>query len=632
MGCVNIYKNIKFSLILILLFFICVGSISASEIDDNTDININSNVNDMELNTVSEGNDLSDSNEKVDSNNDSTPVEEQTVEKITPKKTSITVVSTSVARNNYLKFYIKDNESVGLSGVKSNVKINGATYSVTTNSKGLGQLKLSLTADKYYSTVIKFVGNDFYLSSSKSFTTKVIKTSTVLSVKSTTVIKGSYLYVILKDKNSKVLSNQKVYIKFNGKTYTKTTNSKGVASLLIKNAPAKTYTTKLTYKGNANYYSTSKSLKVKVVKDTTVLSVANTTVAKGKYLVVYLKTKSGKALASKKITININGKTFTKTTNSKGKASLLILSLTNGKTYTTTLKYKGNSFYKAASKKVGIKIGTVKTVIKSSNNTQGAIWVWGADLNNRDYNAFCKELASYNIKNIFLYVNEETISTKLPKLINAGKPYGVKVHAWYEVFHDDGWINPVYGSSVNQNVFNDRIALAKKIAKINGIGGIHLDYLRYPGDYGSQKKINAVTEFTRQLSVAVKKVNPNIILSAAVMPEIGKYNSKMTNNEYYYGQNITALAKYLDVICPMVYKGNYGQSSAWIKSTTAAFVKAINGNAKLWVGLQGYRSDNDETLLSISELTKDCNNALAGGADGIGLFRYTFTNIPSFKA
>ena len=618
MGCVNIYKNIKFSLILILLFFICVGSISASEIDDNTDININSNVNDMELNTVSEGNDLSDSNEKVDSNNDSTPVEEQTVEKITPKKTSITVVSTSVARNNYLKFYIKDNESVGLSGVKSNVKINGATYSVTTNSKGLGQLKLSLTADKYYSTVIKFVGNDFYLSSSKSFTTKVIKTSTVLSVKSTTVIKGSYLYVILKDKNSKVLSNQKVYIRFNGKTYTKTTNSKGVASLLIKNAPAKTYTTKLTYKGNANYYSTSKSLKVKVVKDTTVLSVANTTVAKGKYLVVYLKTSSGKALANKKISININGKTYTKTTNSKGKAYLFISNMAV-RTYTTTLKYKGNSYYYAKTLKVKIKV----LPIKLSKKTKGAIWLWGSDMGNVNF----RTLSKNGITNIFVYVNSVTPTFK--NFVKKANKYNIKVHAWFGVFHNSkGWVNPLTSKGkYNQKFFNSKINQILKFAKVKGIGGIHLDYLRYPANYGNMKKTKAVTEFTRQLNIAVKKVNPKIKLSASIMPEINQYNSKMTWNEYYYGQNVEELAKYLDIICPMVYKGNYRQSSAWIKSTTATFVEAANGNAEIWTGLQSYVSDSYPKRLSKDALTLDCQKALDGGASGIALFRWGFTNM-----
>ncbi len=618
MGCVNIYKNIKFSLILILLFFICVGSISASEIDDNTDININSNVNDMELNTVSEDNDLSDSNEKVDSNNDSAQVEEQTVEDITPKKTSITVVSTSVARNNYLKFYIKDDNGVGLSGVKSNVKINGATYSVTTNSKGLGQLKLSLTADKYYSTVIKFVGNDFYLSSSKSFTTKVIKTSTVLSVKSTTVIKGSYLYVILKDKNSKVLSNQKVYIRFNGKTFTKTTNSKGVASLLIKNAPAKTYTTKLTYNGDVDYYSVTKSFKLNVKKVSVVLSVANTTVAKGKYLVVYLKTSSGKALASKKVSININGKTYIKTTNSKGKASLFILNMAD-KTYTTTLKYKGNSYYYAKTLKVKIKV----LPIKLSKKTKGAIWLWGDDMGNVNF----RTLSKNGITNIFVYVNSVTPTFK--NFVKKANNYNIKVHAWFGVFHNSkGWVNPLTSKGkYNQKFFNSKINQILKFAKVKGIGGIHLDYLRYPGDYGNMKKTKAVTEFTRQLNVAVKKVNPKIKLSASIMPEIDQYNSAMTWNEYYYGQNVEELAKYLDIICPMVYKGNYGQSSAWIKSTTAAFVKSINGNAKLWVGLQGYVSDDNPSLLSVSALTTDYNNALAGGADGVGLFRFTTTRL-----
>ena len=670
----------------------------------------------MELNSISEPTDVNLGTEVVNS-----PNNPSVDNKTTPTKTSISVVNNTVVRNSYLKFYLKDNNGVGVSNEDVIVKINSKLFTVTTNSKGLGQLKISLTADKSYNTTINFTGDDYYSSVFKSFKTKVVKTNTTLSVKNTTVIKGKYLYVILKDKNSKVLANKKVYITFNGKTYTSTTNSKGVASLLIKYAPVKKYTTKLTFKGDANYYASTKSLKVTVKQISTFLTFKSLTVPKGDYLVTYLKDENRKALANKKVYVSIAGKSFTLTTNANGEAKLLILTLTPGKTYAATLKFKGNTYYSAVTSYVKVKIAKISTkltvasttvnkgdylvaylktkdgkaIAKASvyvtiNNknftlttdsngkaklliltlTKGktynttlkykgssiyssstknvairingtdvpefgySIWMWGADLNNANYNNVCKNLASKGINNIFLYVNEETIYTKLTKLIAAGKPYGIKVHAWFEVFHDSSWISPTTSDgSINQNVFNDRISLAKKIAKIDGIGGIHLDYLRYPGTCnGTTKKINAVNEFARQLSTAVKKINPNVILSAAVMPEIGKWDSKMTIDEYAYGQDIATLSKYLDVICPMVYKGNYGQSSAWIKSTTAAFVKAINGNAKLWVGLQGYRSDNDETLLSISELTKDCNNALAGGADGIGLFRYTFTNIPSFKA
>lgn len=433
--------------------------------------------------------------------------------------------------------------------------------------------------------------------------------------------------MVLKDKNSKVLANKKVYIKFKGKTFAKTTNSKGIASLKIT-FPVKYYKVKLYFKGDVSYYSSSKSLTIRVVKTSTVLSVKSTEVVKGSYLVVYLKTKDGKALSKKKVYIKINGKTYTKTTNSNGKVSLLIKSLSIGKTYKTTLRFKGNSYYYAKTKTMDIKICKAKALSKSTN---GAIWLWSSDMDNVNF----ADLSKNGIKNIFLFENGVSKSN-FNSWLSSANSHGLRVHIWFQCFHDaKGWVNPVDSNGdYNQDYFDIKINKAVKYAKMKGISGIHLDYLRYPGDYGSTKKINAVTEFTRQIASAIKKANPNIMLSASVMPEIGKYNSKMTSNEYYYGQDIGAISKYVDVVCPMVYKGNYGKNTAWIKSTTTAFVnavKAANGNVEIWTALQAYRSDDNPVRLSVSELILDCQAALDGGASGIGLFRLGLTNMINFS-
>ncbi len=106
------------------------------------------------------------------------------------------------------------------------------------------------------------------------------------------------------------------------------------------------------------------------------------------------------------------------------------------------------------------------------------------------------------------------------------------------------------------------------------------------------------------------------------------------SNVYYYGQNLTKMSEYVDVIVPMAYKGNYKKDRHWIKNTSSSFKKAIGGKAQLWVGLQAYRSDNDIRKWSKSALTKDIKYAFKGGADGIVLFRYgltRFVNIPKIK-
>ena len=101
------------------------------------------------------------------------------------------------------------------------------------------------------------------------------------------------------------------------------------------------------------------------------------------------------------------------------------------------------------------------------------------------------------------------------------------------------------------------------------------------------------------------------------------------SNKYYYGQDIPTLSKYLDVLIPMIYKGNYGSGTSWIKSTTAKFVKMSKG-AQVWTGIQSYRSDEDVTSLSSSELLKDYKAASSGGATGVVSFRWEISKLIDF--
>ncbi len=150
---------------------------------------------------------------------------------------------------------------------------------------------------------------------------------------------------------------------------------------------------------------------------------------------------------------------------------------------------------------------------------------------------------------------------------------------------------------------------------ISGVGGVHLDYIRYPGNaYQSPGATEAITGIVKRISEAVKSVNPEFLLSAALMPEKGV-------NAYYYGQDYTKLAEYLDVLIPMAYKGNYREGSSWIENVSA-YIKSKSLSAEVWTGLQTYRSDADVTPIPADELLGDINAALRGGADGYALFRY----------
>ena len=201
---------------------------------------------------------------------------------------------------------------------------------------------------------------------------------------------------------------------------------------------------------------------------------------------------------------------------------------------------------------------------------------------------------------------------------------GLKVHIWMQAFYNGKWINPVKDGVPDRSLFDEKIARAQSHAKIPGVAGIHLDDVRYPGTaFKTPGGTQAVSEFVRLAATRLHQTSPRLVVSAALMPET-------TSNEHYYGQDYAALSKHLDVVIPMIYKGNYKKTTSWIASTTKWYVKNSKG-AQVWAGLQGYKSDEDTTPLPTPEITADVKAALDAGAAGAVLFRWGVTNFVEVK-
>jgi hypothetical protein len=105
-----------------------------------------------------------------------------------------------------------------------------------------------------------------------------------------------------------------------------------------------------------------------------------------------------------------------------------------------------------------------------------------------------------------------------------------------------------------------------------------------------------------------------ILLSADLMPECDK-------NAYYYGQDYSKLAPYLNFLVPMIYKGNYNQNTAWIGTTTHYIVVHAMGKPVV-AGIQTYLSDTNPTPLPANELYNDIITAINNGSSGYVLFKY----------
>lgn len=301
----------------------------------------------------------------LSSSDSSIVAEEEEEEADVRNASSISVSSNSVVRGNSYAITLLDSNNAAASGKLVQFTLSGKTYNATTDSNGKASLSVSLAAGTYL-LKIYFAGDDALNGSTRTIDLKVTANTPSITVGSTTVIRGKYLYVYLKDKNGKAMANQKVTIKINGKTYEKTTNSNGRAALKIKLTGSK-YSTKVYFYKSGIYSAASKSFTLTISDNKPKITVANATVIRGKYLYVYLKDKSGSVMASKKVTIRINGKNYVKTTNSNGRAALKI-KLTGSK-YAAKVYFYKSGVYSYSSKSFTLNIANNKPSFTIANST-----------------------------------------------------------------------------------------------------------------------------------------------------------------------------------------------------------------------------------------------------------------------
>ena len=177
------------------------------------------------------------------------------------KTFSLKIVST-ISSSILVKYYkssskfkatFLDKNGAPLKNTKIKFTINGKTYNVKTNSKGVATLKINFKPGKYKITILNTKTNE------KKTNTVTIKT--IIKTKNKKVKKGkkiNFQAKILKT-NGKVAKKVTVKFKINKKIYKVKTNRKGIAKLNIKLKKGK-YTIITTYNG------LSVKNKVRVVK------------------------------------------------------------------------------------------------------------------------------------------------------------------------------------------------------------------------------------------------------------------------------------------------------------------------------------------------------------------------------
>lgn len=270
-----------------------------------------------------------------------------------------------------IKGILKDSEGNPISNTVVGYAVDGADANVTTNADG------SFEIDAKYGVriSIRYDGDDARLP---------IETSVILndvaSIRTGTVVLGSNFtqYAIeygagergqnftvqLKDANGNVLVNKTVLIGYNGKTLVRTTDGNGYATVQINLKDANRLTFAVAFLGDDEFAASMSVYLITINKKPVTISAAAKSYkasATKKYTVT-LKTIKGASAdgktyfaEGKKVTMKIDGKTYTTKTKANGQATFTLKITKKGK-YTATISYAGDTTYKSASKSVKLTI------------------------------------------------------------------------------------------------------------------------------------------------------------------------------------------------------------------------------------------------------------------------------------
>ena len=222
--------------------------------------------------------------------------------------------------------------------------------------------KGKITALKLGSAVItvKVGGDGVYAENSTKVTVTVNKISTEISASNIATVFNvkKNIIITLKDKNGKPISGARITVDLNGaKTYT--TGKNGQVKASTKTSVPKTYTAKITFKGDNVYGKSSKNVKVTLKKGTPKITATTRTfkvATKVKKYTVTLKNNLNKAMTKSIAYLKVGGKTYKAKTSSQGKITFKITKLNKKGTFKATITYPGNIYYNKVTKKATIKV------------------------------------------------------------------------------------------------------------------------------------------------------------------------------------------------------------------------------------------------------------------------------------
>ena len=276
-----------------------------------------------------------------------------------------------------------------------NVTIGKDSYKVNVTG-GVATVKINSLIAGDYKVNVTYSGDKTYEVSNNVFNLTVTPMKVDLNISDIVMIyhDGTKMVAVLTDIKGNPIANATVYFTINGKTYAKSTDANGTASMGL-NLVSGVYGTTVSYNGSEVYNNVSKNITVTInptiVADDLVKMYQNDTRFHAKFT-----DSTGKAIANKEIRFNINGVFYTKKTDKDGVADLGIM-LRPG-------NYILTAYNPVTGEEKGFNI-TVKSLIMQNDLTKYYLNAsrFEATVYNKDGSLAVNKEVTFNINGVFYH-------------------------------------------------------------------------------------------------------------------------------------------------------------------------------------------------------------------------------------